>query len=85
MTILIIDDDRDLCLLLKIYFLRKNYEVTIVYSFCDALPLAKGIQPDIVFLKTAICQNPEEDVRKLKQEVPYAEIVLDKYTTLNEY
>lgn len=78
--IIIIDDERDLSLLLKAFFLRKQYSVSVAHSFPEALTLVKEFQPDIVFLKSAVCQNPAEDMKALKQEVPNAEIVLNYFT-----
>ncbi|MES2702341.1 MAG: response regulator [Bacteroidota bacterium] len=49
--ILIIDDETDLCLLLKDYFTRKkNYEVTLSHSLADGISLVSAIKPDILFL-----------------------------------
>ena len=48
--ILIIDDETDLCLLLKNYFLRKNYEVIVAHSLKEGKTLLKSLQPDILFL-----------------------------------
>ena len=49
--ILIIDDETDLCLLLKNYFLRKNYEVVISHSLQEGKTLLNKIHPDILFLE----------------------------------
>jgi len=48
--ILIIDDETDLCLLLKNYFLRKNYEVIVSHSLAEGKLLLTKILPDILFL-----------------------------------
>lgn len=48
--VLIIDDEMDLCLLLKSYLLRKNYEVQISYDLKEGISLIKKINPAIVFL-----------------------------------
>lgn len=48
--ILIVDDEEDLCLLLKIYFTRKMYEVNIANTLTDGLLKLKNWQPDILFL-----------------------------------
>jgi DNA-binding NtrC family response regulator len=48
--VLIIDDEIDLCLLLKSYLLRKNYEVYISYSLQDGLSRMEELRPAIVFL-----------------------------------
>ncbi|RYD58144.1 MAG: response regulator [Sphingobacteriales bacterium] len=48
--VLIIDDEIDLCLLLKGYFLRKNYEVYLSHTLTEGVSFMKTLQPDIVFL-----------------------------------
>ena len=48
--VLIIDDEIDLCHLLKSYFLRKNYEVYLSHTLEQGLAFLKSLQPDIVFL-----------------------------------
>ena len=48
--ILIIDDEPDLCFLLKEYFLKKDFEVIIAHALNEGKKLLKSIQPDVVFL-----------------------------------
>lgn len=48
--VLIIDDETDLCLLLKDYFVRKNYEVNISHSLEEGKELLSSVNPDILFL-----------------------------------
>jgi len=48
--VLIIDDETDLCLLLKGYFLRKNYEVFISHRLEDGLAMLDKVQADILFI-----------------------------------
>lgn len=48
--VLIIDDEVDLCLLMKSYFTRKNYEVDIAYTLSDGLKLLKENTPDFLFI-----------------------------------
>ena len=47
-TILIIDDDRDICLLLKRFLTRHNYEVIEAYSGKKALELLEETEPALV-------------------------------------
>lgn len=47
-TILIIDDDRDICLLLKRFLTRHGYEVLEAHSGKKALELLDETQPDLV-------------------------------------
>lgn len=48
--ILIVDDEEDLCLLLKIYFTRKKYAVSIANTLTDGLKELENWQPDVLFL-----------------------------------
>lgn len=47
-TIFIVDDDRDICLLLKRFLTRHGYEVQEAYSGKKALELLDEVQPDLV-------------------------------------
>jgi DNA-binding NtrC family response regulator len=48
--VLIIDDEIDLCLLLKSYFVRKNYEVYLSHTLEEGLSFIKSLNPNIIFL-----------------------------------
>lgn len=48
--ILIVDDEEDLCLLLKIYFTRKKYQVAIANTLKEGLKQLENWNPDILFL-----------------------------------
>ena len=48
--ILIIDDEPDLCLLMKSYFIKKDYEVVTASTLQDGLTQMKAFTPDILFL-----------------------------------
>ncbi|TCZ69580.1 response regulator [Flaviaesturariibacter aridisoli] len=48
--VLIIDDEVDLCLLMKSYFLRKNYEVYIAHTLNDGVQRLDEIIPDYLFI-----------------------------------
>ncbi len=48
--ILIIEDEIDLCLLLKDYFLRKNYEVMVSHTLNEGKALLVSGMPNILFL-----------------------------------
>lgn len=48
--ILIIDDETDLCLLLKDYFIRKHYNVFLSHTLKDGAQILSDVQPDILFL-----------------------------------
>ena len=48
--VLIIDDETDFCLLMKNYFVRKNYEVHIYHTLAEGMKNLDIINPDIIFL-----------------------------------
>ncbi|MBO9635026.1 MAG: response regulator [Chitinophagaceae bacterium] len=48
--ILIIDDEQDLCSLLKVYFSRKNYVVHYTHTLQEGVQEMKALHPDILFL-----------------------------------
>ncbi|WEK33470.1 MAG: response regulator [Candidatus Pseudobacter hemicellulosilyticus] len=48
--ILIIDDEPDLCLLLKAYFSKKDYEVHVRHTLREGVSEMQALQPDILFL-----------------------------------
>ncbi len=48
--VLIIDDEVDLCLLLKTYLNRRNYEVYYSHTLSEGMIQFSQVQPDILFL-----------------------------------
>lgn len=48
--VLIIDDEVDLCLLMKTYFSRKNYDVEIAHTLNDGVRRIDDVQPDYLFI-----------------------------------
>jgi DNA-binding response OmpR family regulator len=49
-NILIIEDELDLCLLLKEYFVRKHYSVSLAHTLADGKALFNELKPGIVIL-----------------------------------
>ena len=48
--VLIVDDEIDLCLLLKQFFTKRNYEVHIAHNLSDGLNILNTIKPDTLML-----------------------------------
>jgi two-component system, OmpR family, response regulator len=48
--VLIIDDETDFCLLMKNYFIKKNFEVHIFHTLEEGMKNMESIRPDILFL-----------------------------------
>jgi two-component system, OmpR family, response regulator len=49
-SVLIIDDETDFCLLMKNYFVRKNFDVYIYHTLEEGMKNIEKINPDIIFL-----------------------------------
>jgi DNA-binding response OmpR family regulator len=49
-TVLIIDDEPDLCVLLKVYFQRRKYKVFFAHNLMDGEKLLNEIHPDVLLL-----------------------------------
>lgn len=48
--VLIIDDEIDLCHLLKGYFLRKNFEVYLAHTLEQGVAFLDKLKPEIIFI-----------------------------------
>ena len=71
----IIDDAVDLCLLMKSYFLRKNYEVRISHTCTEVrYALEQGIVPDIVLFDASTCNHPEEIIKNIRKVNPDVQV-----------
>ena len=76
-TILIIDDDRDMCLLLKRFLTRHGYEVAEAYNGKKALEYLESNEPDLV-----MCDFRLEDMEgnvllgKIKERYPRLPVII---------
>src|SRR5438309_1308926 len=76
-TILIIDDDRDMCLLLKRFLTRHGYEVLEAYNGKKALELLETVEPSLV-----MCDFRLEDMEgnvllaKIKDKYPHLPVII---------
>lgn len=48
--VLIVDDEIDLCLLLKQFLTRRNYEVYIAHTLSEGLTILNRVKPDTIML-----------------------------------
>src|ERR1044071_7986856 len=75
--ILVIDDDRDICLLLKRFLTKHNYEVDEVYAGKKALELMNSFVPDLV-----LCDFRLDDMDgttllvKIKEQLPEVPVII---------
>jgi two-component system, NtrC family, response regulator HydG len=76
-TILIIDDDRDMCLLLKRFLTRHGYDVLESYSGKKALELLESVEPSLV-----MCDFRLEDMEgnvllgKIKERYAHVPVII---------
>ncbi|HEX2607044.1 MAG TPA: sigma-54 dependent transcriptional regulator, partial [Flavisolibacter sp.] len=76
-TILIIDDDRDMCLLLKRFLTRHGYEVLEAYNGKKSLELLDTVEPSLV-----MCDFRLEDMEgnvllgKIKEKYPHLPVII---------
>jgi two-component system, NtrC family, response regulator HydG len=76
-TILIIDDDRDMCLLLKRFLTRHGYEVLEAYSGKKALEILESTEPSLI-----MCDFRLEDMEgnvllgKIKERYPHLPVII---------
>src|ERR1044071_8771967 len=76
-NILIIDDDRDMCLLLKRFLTRHGYEVLEAYNGKKALEILESTEPSLV-----MCDFRLEDMEgnvllgKIKEKYPHLPVII---------
>lgn len=75
--VLIIDDEIDLCILLKNFFTKQNYEVVVSHKLSDGLKEALDFSPDIIFLDNNLPDSQGWTKAKwLLETLPKADIFL---------
>lgn len=75
--ILVIDDDRDMCLLLKHFLTRKGYEVTEMYNGKKALEYLDTTQPDLIMSDLRLeDMDGIELLKKVKEKYPAVPIII---------
>lgn len=72
--VLIVDDEVDLCLLMKQYFVRKKFEVYIAHTCKDALSRVGSINPHFILLDPWLLSNRATCVQQLREAAPHAQI-----------
>ncbi|HYJ62516.1 MAG TPA: response regulator [Parafilimonas sp.] len=75
--ILIIDDEIDLCILLKNYLTRRHFAVETSHRLADGLKQAVNFSPDIIFLDNNLPDSQGwTKAEWLLNELPQADIYL---------
>ena len=76
--VLIIDDEVDLCTLMKRYYLRKGYQVAIAHTLQAAFQHIEEEKPTKILLDGSLCTDPYMDIARIKEAAPDAELILSK-------
>ena len=75
--ILIVDDEVDLCLLLRDYFTRLKFEVKVAYTIDEGKMLLQSFVPDILFLDNNLSDGTGwSDAPAFAEQFPKLYIVL---------
>ncbi len=71
MKILILDDDTDLCLLLKIFFEKKGYSVSVANTLINGLNIIDEEEPSILFIDNFLPDGEGwKEAKAIKQKHP---------------
>ncbi|MEI9807009.1 MAG: response regulator [Bacteroidota bacterium] len=76
LKILIIDDEKDYCMIMKSYFFSRNYEVSLAYTLKDGLKLLEEIKPGILLLDNNLPDGKGRDC---------IESIMEKFPSLKLY
>jgi two-component system, OmpR family, response regulator len=75
--VVIIDDEMDLCHLLKTYLTERNYEVHMAHTLTSGLVLLSEITPDILFIDNNLPDGLGwENLQYFKEQFPRCKINL---------
>jgi len=75
--ILVIDDDRDMCLLLKKFLLNHGFNVSVAYSSKQALEILEVLKPDLVLCDFRLdIIDGKTVLLKIKQIFPSVPVII---------
>ena len=75
--VLIIDDEIDLCHLLKSYFLRKDYDVYLSHTLEQGLSFLNTLNPDVVFLDNNLPDGVGWEIApQIARDYPHVQLYL---------
>lgn len=82
-SVLIIDDEEELCMLMELVLERKQFQATSIHSLEDAMDTIQQLRPDYIFLDNHLPDGLGIDfIRKIIDAQPQVKIVM--MTAYNE-
>ncbi|MEJ7588037.1 MAG: response regulator [Ferruginibacter sp.] len=76
-TVLIVDDEVDLCLLLKQFLTKKNYDVHIAHTLSNGMNMLNSIKPDALMLDNNLPDGKGWDLAdEIRKQYPEMNITL---------
>ncbi len=76
-TVLIIDDEEELCMLMEMVLERKQFQASSIHSLEDALKKIEQLKPDYIFLDNHLPDGMGIDfIRKMIETRPQTKIVM---------
>jgi len=76
LKVLIIDDEKDYCMIIKSYFLRRKYDIFLAYTLNEGFKILAEKQPDILLLDNNLPDGKGKD---------HIDSILEKYPSLQIY
>jgi two-component system, OmpR family, response regulator len=85
-SVLIIDDEIDICFLLSSMLRKKDYPVSFANTLEEGIPKLKALLPSVLFLDINLPDGSGLDhIREIKRLYPYTRIiVISAYDGVNE-
>jgi two-component system OmpR family response regulator len=75
--VVIIDDEEDLCHLMKTYLMDLDHEVHLAHTLKSGLELLQRITPDVLFIDNNLPDGLGwEKILDLKQQFPFCKFIL---------
>jgi DNA-binding response OmpR family regulator len=75
--ILIIDDEKDYCMIMKSYLLARKYEVFLAYTLKEGLKVLEETRPDILLLDNNLPDGKGKDyIDSIVKEFPSLKLYL---------
>jgi DNA-binding response OmpR family regulator len=75
--VLIIDDETDFCMIMKLYFAKKKFDVSVAHFLKEGLQLIEEFQPTILFLDNNLPDGYGWDlVDTIVQKFPHIRVFL---------